>query len=71
MNRLLFKLKRRLRALFRRAELERELDAEVRFHLEKEIEQNVAQGHNLAISTAQYSRSSLHLLSFLNSLAFA
>jgi len=31
MNRLLFKLKRRLRALFRRAELVRELDAEVRF----------------------------------------
>ena len=46
MNRLLFKLKRRLRALFRRAELERELDAEVRFHLEKEIEQNVARGMN-------------------------
>src|SRR6185503_5323293 len=46
MNRLLFKLKRRLRALFRRAELEHELDAEVRFHLEKEIEQNVARGMN-------------------------
>ncbi len=42
MNRLLFKLKRRLRALFRKDETERELDAELRFHLEKEIEQNVA-----------------------------
>ncbi len=48
MNRLLFKLKRRLRALFRRAELERELDAEVRFHLEKDIEQNIAQGHKFS-----------------------
>lgn len=44
MSRLLFKLKRRLSALFRKAELERELDDEVRFHLEKEIEQNLARG---------------------------
>lgn len=44
MNRLLFKLKRRLRALFRRTQVERELDDELRFHLEKEIEQNVARG---------------------------
>ena len=38
MSRLLFKLKRRFRALFRKAQLERELDDELRFHLEKEIE---------------------------------
>ena len=44
MSRLLTKLKRRLRALFRKAELERELDDELRFHLDKEIEQNVARG---------------------------
>ena len=46
MNRLLFKLKRRLRALFHKAELERELDDELRFHLEKETERNVARGMN-------------------------
>ena len=46
MKRILFKLKRRLRALFRKSELERELDCELRFHLEKEIEQNVARGMN-------------------------
>ena len=34
----------RLRALFRRAEMERELDEELRFHLEKEVEQNQARG---------------------------
>src|SRR6185503_12334522 len=34
----------RLRALFRKAEMERELDEELRFHLEKEIEQNLARG---------------------------
>ena len=44
MSGLLFKLKRRLRALFRKAEMERELDDELRFHLEKEIEQNLARG---------------------------
>ena len=37
MTRFLFKLKRRLRALFRKSELERELEDELRFHLEKEI----------------------------------
>ena len=46
MNRILFKLRRRLRALFRKSELERELEDELRFHLEKEIEQNVARGMN-------------------------
>ncbi len=44
MNLLLFKLKQRLRALFRKAEVEQELDDELRFHLEKEIEQNQARG---------------------------
>ena len=33
-----------LRALFRRTEMERELDEELRFHLEKEIEQNLKRG---------------------------
>src|SRR5215218_6542139 len=37
-------LKRRARALFRRAEMEVELDEELRFHIEKEIEQNLARG---------------------------
>jgi putative ABC transport system permease protein len=34
----------RLRAVFRRAELERELDDELRFHLERETEKNVRAG---------------------------
>jgi len=37
-------LRVRLRALFRKAEVERELDEELRFHLEKETEQNLARG---------------------------
>ncbi len=37
-------LMRRLRAIFHRDDLERELDDEMRFHLEKEVEQNVARG---------------------------
>jgi predicted permease len=44
MNLLLFRIKQRLRALFRKADVEQELDDELRFHLEKEIEQNVARG---------------------------
>ncbi len=44
MSRVLSKLKRRLRALFRKAEMERELDDELRFHLEKETQQNLARG---------------------------
>ncbi|MDQ1558695.1 MAG: hypothetical protein QOD32_1755 [Pyrinomonadaceae bacterium] len=35
---------RRLRALFRRSEMEGELDEELRFHVEKETERNVARG---------------------------
>ncbi|HVG17605.1 MAG TPA: permease prefix domain 1-containing protein, partial [Blastocatellia bacterium] len=38
------KLVLRLRALFRRYELDRELDEEVRFHLEREVEENVRGG---------------------------
>ncbi len=37
-------LMRRLRALFRKNDLERDLDDEMLFHIEKEIEQNVARG---------------------------
>ena len=37
-------IKRRLRALFRRDELEQELDAELRFHLERETAQNLRSG---------------------------
>lgn len=34
----------RLRALVRRAEMDRELDDEVRFHLEREVEENIRRG---------------------------
>ena len=37
-------LTRRMRALFRREEMECELDEELRFHIEKETERNVARG---------------------------
>jgi hypothetical protein len=37
-------LTRRIRALLRREEIECELDEELRFHIEKEIERNVARG---------------------------
>src|SRR3712207_8138155 len=41
---MLNRLKLRLRALFHKTEMERELDEELRFHLEKEVEQNLARG---------------------------
>src|ERR1044071_9329297 len=41
---MLNKFKLRLRALFHKTEMERELDEELRFHLEREIEQNLARG---------------------------
>ena len=44
MNLVLFRLKQRLRALFRKSEVEQELDDELRFHLEKETEHNIARG---------------------------
>src|ERR1041385_1894799 len=37
-------LTRRIRALLRREEIECELDEELRFHIEKELERNVARG---------------------------
>ncbi len=43
---MLNRLKLRVRALFHRTELEQELDEELRFHLDKEIEQNLQQGLN-------------------------
>jgi predicted permease len=45
---MLEKFTRRLRALFRKAEVEQELDEELRFHLEKEVEQNIARGMSAA-----------------------
>jgi predicted permease len=41
------RIKRRFRALFRRDELERELEAELRFHLEREEADNLRRGMNL------------------------
>src|SRR5215470_17906062 len=41
---MLNKLRLRLRALFFRSKMEEELDEEVRFHLEREIEENIARG---------------------------
>jgi len=38
------KFRLRLRSLFRRAEIERELDSELRFHLERQIQENLAAG---------------------------
>jgi predicted permease len=43
---MLNRLKLRLRALLHKTEMERELDEELRFHLEKEVEQNLARGMN-------------------------
>ncbi|MDX6290253.1 MAG: hypothetical protein QOH42_2052, partial [Blastocatellia bacterium] len=40
------RIKRRWRALFRKDELERELDAELRFHLERDTTQNLQSGMN-------------------------
>jgi predicted permease len=41
---MLSRLRLGLRALFRKTEMEREMDEELRFHLEKETEQNLARG---------------------------
>ena len=38
------RIKKRWRALFRKNELERELDAELRFHLERDTAQNLQSG---------------------------
>ena len=39
-------IKKRWRVLFRRDELERDLDAELRFHLERDAAQNQKNGMN-------------------------
>src|SRR5215470_14954448 len=39
-------LKLKLRALFHKSEMELELDRELRFHLDREIEQNIQRGMN-------------------------
>src|SRR5215475_744836 len=44
---MLKKLRLRLRALFFKSKMENELEEEVKFHLEKEIEQNLARGMTL------------------------
>src|SRR5215510_11966292 len=41
---MLNRLRLRLRALFFKSRMEEELDEEVRFHLEREIEENIARG---------------------------
>ena len=41
---MLKRVSRRLRALFRRDAVERELDEELRYHVERQIEVNVASG---------------------------
>src|SRR5215475_11375966 len=41
---MLNRLRLRLRALFHKSKMEEELDDEVRFHLERELEENIARG---------------------------
>src|SRR6516162_4796583 len=48
----LYKLPLRLKSLFRRTRVERELDDELRFHLEKVIEEKVAKG--MPVEEARY-----------------
>lgn len=43
---MLSKLKTRLRTLLRRSEIERELDDELRYHIERQSEQNIRMGMN-------------------------
>src|SRR5262245_14302935 len=43
---MLSKLKTRLRALLNRSEMERELDDELRYHVERQTEQNIRLGMN-------------------------
>jgi putative ABC transport system permease protein len=44
---MLNKLRTRLRALFFKSKMEEELDEEVRFHLEREIQENIARGMSM------------------------
>ncbi len=57
---MLDKVRRRLRALLRKGTVERELDEELRFHIEKEAEQNVACGMSpdeaLRVALARFGR---------------
>src|SRR3954463_12524802 len=53
LNELWSELRFRLRALFRRGAMERELDAELRFHLERETEKLVRAGMSVADATRQ------------------
>ena len=39
-----YKLKARLRALLRKSKMERELDEELRYHIEQQTEQNIRLG---------------------------
>src|SRR6266545_5608811 len=43
---MLIRLKAKLRALLRKSEMERELDEELRYHIERQTEQNVRLGMN-------------------------
>ena len=43
---MLSKLMTRLRALLRKSEMERELDEELRYHIERQTEQNIRLGMN-------------------------
>jgi len=57
---MLDKVRRRLRALLRRRAVEQELDEELRFHIEKEAERNVARGMSpdeaLRVALARFGR---------------
>jgi hypothetical protein len=50
---MLDQLKKRWRALFRKEELDRELDAELRYHLEREAAENLESG--MSADEAHYS----------------
>src|SRR5262250_1913287 len=43
---MLSKLRARLRSLFRKSEIEHELDEELRYHIERQTEQNIRLGMN-------------------------
>lgn len=58
MTRLIYKLSLRLRSLFRRTRVEQELTEELRFHLEKLIDENVVKG----VSTEEAQRAALREL---------
>ena len=50
------KILHRLRALFRKEELDQQLSDELAFHFEKQIEQNVAAARNLSFTPAELQR---------------